>query len=244
MPEFRPWLSFLVPRGPEPHRDRAWEWVRERIMLTVPVAEVVEGAPDRVGDQGQFNEPQALNRAAERASGAVFALLDADTAFDRGALLRAAQRVLAGEIPWAMPRHYLRLTREMTRRVLTWPCSTNLRRIDDVWEVEWAGVDHMSFSAMIVRQESFELVNGVDERYTGWGFRDRSFHSAMNTLVGPVSRYNGRVYHLWHPQPLAHHHGQPMFEKQKERFALYEQAEGDKQAMRALVSGNRPAKVG
>jgi hypothetical protein len=67
---------------------------------------------------------------------------------------------------------------------------------------------------------------------------DWAFSKCMDTLVGPVTRLEGRCLHYWHPRPSAHHYGH---ERHREQHALqerYDAAAGDVEAMRLVRFGS------
>jgi hypothetical protein len=49
-----------------------------------------------------------------------------------------------------------------------------------------------------VRREVFSRVNGMDERYVGWGGEDNDFLGRVD-LAAPVDRYTDELLHLYHP---------------------------------------------
>lgn len=75
---------------------------------------------------------------------------------------------------------------------------------------------------------------GQDERFRGWAPEDAAWMSAHKTLLGaePV-RHDGRVYALHHESPVK---SGPHYEAGYALIYRYHQAEGDPEAMRALVT--------
>lgn len=51
-------------------------------------------------------------------------------------------------------------------------------------------------------QHDIVLVNGFDEKMEGWGCEDNDFILRLrnNGLVSKAAKFQGLVYHLWHPQ--------------------------------------------
>jgi hypothetical protein len=91
---------------------------------------------------------------------------------------------------------------------------------------------------VVVAAWAFDLVGGYDERWEFWGSDDAAFSKCMDTLVGPVTRLEGRCLHYWHPRPSAHHYGH---ERHREQHALqerYDAAAGDVEAMRLVRFGS------
>src|SRR6185369_7450826 len=115
-----PRISLLIPfSSTDPQRKRVFRWVLDYWHAALPDAEIVIGR-----SSGQpFCKTQAFNRAARKATGDIFVLLDAD-AFLRGSLIAtAAERIVAdlaeGFHLWFVPyRHLYRLTSEITARIV------------------------------------------------------------------------------------------------------------------------------
>jgi hypothetical protein len=81
----------------------------------------------------------------------------------------------------------------------------------------------------------FESVDGFDERFAGWGYEDRAFFYACRTFGGLTLRVPGPAYHLWH-QPAAERQA-AVGPRSANRLlgARYEEANGDRAAMLALI---------
>lgn len=219
-------VSVIVPYRPDGgYRDQAWEWIRQRWAAMFPDYEVVVGSDDGGANPGEFNHGLAVNRAAERASGDVLLIADADVAPDPW-LLEAVARVAAGDVRWALPSRYRKLTREATDTALGWSADADLCKLD----VEWDGSVSVA-SIQVVPREGFDLVGGFDSRFDGWGADDVCFAIAMHTLWGAVTRVAGAVHHLWHPAPIAETYGHRWHPRQdaimREYIAAGEAADPD-----------------
>ena len=226
-------LSVLVPyRRADDHRERVWEWVRARwelLALDFPFkSELVVCSPDPGPSPRVFNHPVAINRAAAEASGSVFIIADADTAFAPEFIVEAVELVSSGEVPWVLPRFYDQLDRESTLQVLEGPPSARLTR--GSYNATWRGDGAANSGLVVVPRAGFEAVGGYDERWDRWGGDDVAFRCAMDTLHGEVHRLEGAAMHLWHsrdglddqPPELA------------ELMRLYIDSSGDAAAMREL----------
>ncbi len=215
----------LVPRRAEPHRDRLWAYVRERVEAEVAWP-VVEGLDE--GEQ-PMNRAAARNRAAEQAGDwdvAVF--LDADTMPDFEQLRQAVD--LAAETgKLVCPQDVFRsLTRDGTRAVLAGKCV-----IEDApkrWDYP-----RPKSSCIVVSWETWELVGGYDERFNGWGFEDSSFLHACQVLVG-VERLPGVCRHLWHPRSPEKDSRSEAYKANEALGARYKAARHDPDAMRAILA--------
>ncbi len=175
----------------------------------------------------EFNHPWAINRAAERATGDIFVVADADTAFDPD-WIRAAAALIAGGAPWVLPRYYDQLTEQSTTRLLEQHPADPITDYDVGWRgdsVSWSGL-------VVVPRDGFETVGGYDERWAFWGGDDVAFACSMNTLHGPVVRHQGAAMHCWHPR--THLDAQPR--DQHDLMHAYLHASSDPDEMRALIA--------
>lgn len=223
-------LSVLVPYRPDHgHRDRGWEWTRKRWEQLLPDAEIVVASDDGGSSPGQFAQPLAINRAAARASGDVFLMLE--TTFDRPEwVLDAVHMIQTGEAAWVLPSEYHKLTEPASEQLLGLPPDCD---IPDDLDTEWIG---SSWAGMVVMpREAFDLLGGYDERFIWWGAHDIVWAVAMTTLWGPPTRLPGRTLHFWHPAPLEHTYGNPEHRRQNHLVERYQAAEGDPAAMREIV---------
>jgi hypothetical protein len=220
-------LSVLVPYRPDDgHRDRAWAWNKRRWEALG--AELVVHSPADGATPADFNHPYAINRAAEQAHGDVFLIADADTSFDFEWVHKAHSKVRSGQAKWILPRFYDQTTESAAEGILSGDPTQPIGE----YECEWRG-DSVSWSGLVVvPREAFELVGGYDERWEKWGGDDVAFTCSLKALWGACSRLAGRAIHLWHPR--AHLDNQP--QEQHDLMYRYLDAEGDPEAMRALIA--------
>jgi glycosyltransferase involved in cell wall biosynthesis len=234
-----PRLSILVPYRPgEPWRDRSWtEAVRPAWQEIVDHlnAELIVESPGPGAHPGEFNHPRAINAARQRASGEVLVIADADTEPDPPSWIVAAAGLSAlGRAHWVLPAEYWQLSAAQTQAAL----SDTGDWVDDPTRAEWVGYAQSWSGCVVVAAWAFDLVGGYDERWEFWGSDDAAFSKCMDTLVGPVTRLEGRCLHYWHPRPSAHHYGH---ERHREQHALqerYDAAAGDVEAMRLVRFGS------
>ncbi len=224
-------VSVLIPYRPDGGpRDRIAEFALARLRDLLPDAEIIH-MDDRGDDPDLFNHGQAVNRAANWATGDVFLIADADTTYDYPAELLAALHAANEDRQWRLPQRYIQLDAEATRRSLEYgavPAPIALE--ETVWVgdgVSWAGL-------VIVTREAFELVGGADERYVGHGADDVALGQALNTLYGRCVRYPGAAVHLWHPRDA-----QSNGAHRADLTAEYDAASGNPDAMRALIEEKR-----
>jgi GT2 family glycosyltransferase len=56
-----------------------------------------------------------------------------------------------------------------------------------------------SRSFIVLTRDVFDRVNGMDERFVGWGPEDVAFVKSIEKQVSPVLLLDGVRLHLWHP---------------------------------------------
>ena len=190
-------ISVLVAlRDTNGARTRLWEFVRARLEHEMPDVEIVVGTDDGLDP---FNKSLALNRAAAAATGDVFYVIDADTVV-AGPQVYAAWDLLT-PTTWSRPwRRKVKLSQRQTETILaqdplTWDGQWNRKTRPDRLNAFWAA------PPVMVTREQWADVDGMDERYGGWGGEDVAFTRAMHQMgYGLPQRVNGDALHLWHPR--------------------------------------------
>jgi len=80
---------------------------------------------------------------------------------------------------------------------------------------------HMSNSALIICDKSiYKLVNGFDEEYRGWGYRDVDFNLRIN-LLNKLINYDGEVvFHQYHLQDFENQeNNKKRYDKRKKEYS-------------------------
>jgi hypothetical protein len=187
-----------------------------------------------LSDDGPFQRSQAINRAAEAAGEWDVALIiDGDTISDPQAVRAAVAHAHETGALAIAHRARLMLTKHATHQVLAGrkvPASDR-RSVSRVWQ------DSVS-CAVAVSRKTWELVDGFDERFIGWGFEDTAFYVACETLTGKPGRFEqAECLHLWHEsQPEANKQA-PTYIRNQGLRNEYEQAHWDPPRMRAILAG-------
>lgn len=249
-------LSVIVPYRPDGgERDDTWRYVcapywsriiddwRSDAELVIETPE-----PSGPGHPGDFNHPAAINRAAERSSGELLLIADADTVPDDDYPWRVEAGLRRHGAQWALPRFYRKLTRSASINVgsdARWarasrsPVVVGEHEVD--WRLpegyyEWIG-DAVSWSGCVAIPRSvFFDVAGYDERIAWWGADDVAMGVTLTTLYGEPARLNG-VTHFWHPTPLEHNYGHARHTAQQALVDRYTAAAGDASAIRSVRHG-------
>lgn len=180
-------ISVLIPfHSEDPWRQRA----RDRVAATYLELgwEIIEGdCPP------PWRKAVAVADAAQRASGDVFVVADADCLCD--GTTNAVQAVIAGA-PWAMPHTNVhRLDQQATLDVYDGihPSQTTGRADQQRRGVFGGGI-------VILTRSMWERVP-LDARFTGWGQEDVAWARALTCLAGQPVRLEHDLWHLWHPEP-------------------------------------------
>jgi hypothetical protein len=249
-------ISLLVPyTGDEATREVNWDALKQYWEINLPEAELIIEGDDSV----PFCKTAAVNRAFRKSTGDVVVILDADCFMDPEVIRECADNIRVARCEgyplWYVPyRSFYRLTEETTTilRFLICLNSTYYQCVS-----EWLGdppTDNMYqhhnsnssahwFGALvqIMPREAFELVDGMDERFIGWGGEDISFMNAVDTLYGRHRTHPGPVYHMWH-KSISNGWGTRLWKGQQKHngtlTARYEAARGDRRKMARLIGRN------
>ena len=131
----------------------------------------------------------SINDAARQAWGKhdVFILADNDLIPDPVRLLEAL--ALVGGYAAVTPHRYTLLTTPETRQ--------RYMRAPERWP-NGESVRTGSRSYVVISAEVFDRVNGMDERFIGWGPEDKAFLASVSKQAGEVRELCGVRLHLWH----------------------------------------------
>lgn len=75
-------------------------------------------------------------------------------------------------------------------------------------------------SYVVIRRSVFAHVNGLDEKFIGWGPEDASFILSVRKQAGKVLHLDGVRLHLWHPTDPSKRNAAQL-ERNRERFRKY-----------------------
>ena len=201
-------ISLLVPfRTDHGRREQTWNWLKRYWAYELPGAEIVIGTDDHPA----FSKTSAVNRAAAKATGDIFVILDADCYIAGDVILDCAKRIRAerdkGNHLWYMPyRYFYRLTDIASRVVINsdpalpprfFAAPPNVAATQN----QIGSVNGYWFGALIqlMPREAFTATGGMDTRFHGWGGEDVAFMHAVDTLYGKHKTSDNGIIHLWHP---------------------------------------------
>lgn len=226
-------VAVLVPFGASDEwRTRALGYVTRWYAKHFPAVPVVVGGCAAA----EWSKGEAVANALAGAAGAqVLVLADADSFLaDPDDLRRAVDLVRAGA-PWVVPHARVYRLRDVeTERLEANPDA----RPRLGWTVRPVYAGLAGGGITVVSREAFDTVGGIDRRFRGWGGEDLSFGYALDTLVGPAERLEGRLVHLWHPHPAPKLRGS---EASEHLVGAYTAAWGFPRMMRDVIAtGEHP----
>lgn len=214
----------LVPRRSDGgHRDRVWEWVRARWASDHPDFEIVEGHHT----DGLFNRSAAVNEAARKAGKwDVAVIIDADVTIHPDRVREA--------IAFAHDTGRMVLPFSV-RRDLSQPGTQMVMDGQDHWGRYVARrYRNLVSCVVVVSRGLWDAIGGFDEAFRGWGAEDNAFAAAAETFGGPIARFSGDVWHLWHPAAVEGRKNSPSYLLNAARADRYGAATGNIAAIREL----------
>lgn len=220
-------VAVLMPVGgpPCPHRAGARNYVVARYQREHPDWALYFGVAGEPWSKGAAVADAFAQTAAD-----VLVLADSDSFVDNGLLAECVTACQAGAA-WAVPHHTVyRLTEEETGRVIAGKAP------DERKVVRFPYAGPVGGGIVVMRRDAYIAVNGVDERFYGWGGEDICLGMALWALVGPYVRRGSPLYHLWHPHPAPNLRGSPASEA---LVARYKAVRNNPAGMRALVREHR-----
>ncbi len=192
-------VSVLVPRGLEddPHRQRAWEYVRARYQKFRPDWEIVEG----VATAKPWSKGAALEAALLKCRGKVAIVADADCLVDLGVLDEAIRLIESGAAPWVVPHLTVyRLDQAATARQLDQPPAPGVPTIPAGEQL--ARRPYTGFAGggvFVISRPRLQATGGIPKQFLGWGGEDEALAVIFDALLGTHRRLTSPLIHCWHP---------------------------------------------
>jgi hypothetical protein len=218
-------VACVIPwRGGKRDRERHHHTVRDHLRDILPDAVHLDV------DSGHqpFSRAGSRNlgvRLAQEADCDVVVINDADTLVEREPLLEAIDAAHDGVLHLPFRRY-----RSLTRRGLAqFNAGWNLLDCEVDHDHEWA-----TGGVIVTTPQAWTAAGGMDERFRNWGHEDVALRVAADTLCGPTVKHSGTIHHLWHRREMGL--GTPDNLANAALCERYIQAEGDADAMRALVA--------
>ena len=218
-------VAAVIPwRGGQPDRERHHKTVRAHLETLLPDAVHIDA------DSGHrpFSRAGSRNhgvRLAQDVGAEVVVVCDADTLPEREPLLAAIDAAHDGRLHLPY-RTFKGLSRQGTNAYLRGAplgtCSVELT-------TEWS-----TGGVLAIMPASWWRMGGMDERFCGWGTEDTAARVACDALLGPTVKHDGTIWHLWHPSEIDP--SSSLYQANMALMARYVAAEGDPDAVRAIVS--------
>ena len=186
---------------------------------------------DSVGER--FNVSEARNRGCIQAiedGFRVLIVMDADTIFERNAIVDALNVVAEGDVIsylyTSSMEPYLDICARLEggeiqpHEIEEHPANSSLGHIGSGWAMS---------------SEMFWKMNGWDENFIGWGYEDTAFDKAYRVLHGsPMERVLGKCYRLFHSE-----RDNKDFDKNRNRFETqYDDPEITPENIKDLIPHN------
>lgn len=180
--------------------------------------------------QGMWNKAKAIDNALKTSSAEIIIVADADVWCEPRFIVRAAHHV-ARKRSWSMPH----------QKVYRMDKATSAQ-----WTPEYRGkvrYDRQPYPGVpggglfVIRREDYNLCP-MDPRFVGHSGQDIAWAHSAHTLVGPLYRLSGKLWHLYHePQPTKR---DPEYSKPNFRLMRqYALARGNTMRTRQLVNEGR-----
>jgi glycosyltransferase involved in cell wall biosynthesis len=168
---------------------------------STPGAAVLE-----IGNQAYFNKPKAMNLGARHSRGRILFFCDCDILLDPVVFGELLHKVESTPDAFGTLAHVkeTELNSRRARFIASFGYELRLKtadnrqvRIVDHEEDAETGL-RMAPGLLLVRRESFEMVNGYNSQLDGWGWEDQDMICRL-TLGAGLTRINyGRALHISH----------------------------------------------
>lgn len=211
-------------------RRRTMEWSKARWeSYGYPVVQ-------HPGGDGDWNASAARNGAVEAAHARVVIIADADVMVEKDTIDRAVR--LAITEPWVVPHGKVhRLSRKSTDRLVE--SGGDLPAPSGTIRQPYEGV--AGGGLMVMTPGQFDRAGRFDPRFRGWGGEDEAFGMAASTLIGKPVRFDGPLWHAYHPPGLRQK--DPHYEQNRELFKRYQAVLGHREKMGHLVGSSEAFEV-
>lgn len=189
-----PSVAVLIPFRDDGQRAKAAAYVMSRWHELLPDAHIVVGS-----DEGEpFSKTTAVNDAFRRSSGEILVVTDADAWIEQDALENGIKMAAATGrlvVPWTK---VYRLRKSISDFLL----DGQVVKPEAFYQVDAPSPNPQTAGTIyVIRRDAFELVNGMDSRFRGWGYEDVCFRRACDVLLGKTVYAAGDAFALWHPRP-------------------------------------------
>lgn len=207
------------------YRMRNWQVARQRWERLLPDVEIFEGHHD---EPGPFSLAKASNRAAAVAG-------DWDMAVYVGAdFMVGGEDQIRRAIATSQVSGMLTLAHGTV--VMTNEESAEAVRQGAEPSPDMGDTHVNSFTGVLtVPRSLWDLVQGFDERFVGWGWDDQAFWASCWAMAGGFKRVDGFLYHLWHPRVRTDNEENPYYRENEVLGRRYLDARRSKPNMVRII---------
>lgn len=216
-------VACVIPWRPTPGRTRHLAAVQAVLRSVLP------DAPIHLADDGShpFSRAGSRNVGVRDAGADVVVVCDGDTIPQPAPLLEAVAQAQDGA---------LHLPYE-TCRLLTRAGTDAYHRGTPADQCQAEPFEPTSSGGVLVlTPRTWDRLGGQDTRFVGWGMEDAAMWAVAKTLTG-VTRHQGRIYHLWHPDDRQI--GSTQYHRNLELCRRYTDARGDADTLTELAGEHR-----
>jgi GT2 family glycosyltransferase len=189
-------VSVVIPFRPDgAERDLACEWVVRRYAALHPDWEVVLGQDS---SNGAWCKGAAINAGLQRATGATLVIADADVFTKPAALVEAVRLVEHREAQWVVPHRLVKRLNNHASRATVW---SDPGRAEVAPQEAFARRPYQGYAGggvVVVTRSDYVAVGGVPRQFVGWGAEDECLAVILDTILGPHTRLDADLWHLWH----------------------------------------------
>lgn len=222
--------AVLIPyRATDEHREHA---------LAVVAAHYATNHPDLPVIRGQLDpgvpwcKAVAVAVARQSTDADVLVIADADVMVAPAKLSEGIMLVAADIAQWCVPYSLVhRFTAKTTRDLMANRAHPST---DSPERAPYRGM--IGGGITVVRASVYDDVP-LDPRFVGWGGEDEAWGLALGTLAPRTRQIDGRCFHLWHPHSIGRARHTPEMPRSAELVDAYRDANGDVDAMQAIIEG-------
>ncbi len=223
-------VSVIVPFRPDgAERDLAFDWVKRRYEALHPDWEFLIGT---CPDAHRWKKGVAIAEALLRAKGATLVIADADVFIEPQALSEAVDLVQRREAEWVVPHRLVkRLNSPSTDLVLDSDPSNGTEGPRKLRRAPYEG--YAGGGVVVITRSDYEASGGIPIAFAGWGAEDECLAIILDTLLGPHTRLDYDLWHLYH-SPVRRMAG-VSYKQNRAILQLYAERVADPDAMWELI---------
>lgn len=220
-------------RGTDPLRQANLKRVLEHWGGYAPIHIVSDG----LSGDAQFNRHAAYNRGVKQSDADVFAFVESDMLLDFHMMDQAIDMALQSPglvVPFTERHELGPAESELVRNYQAQPHSLKAPVVKPK--------PRRTGAINVISRDTYNLIGGYDEAFSGSWWDDRSMHIAFDVCAGPTRWIDGPSWHLHHLPGYTGKHltreDRAATAANRRRFAMYQRATTPEQ-IRALTMGEQ-----